>query len=104
MGPSLQAHLKPPTMESFTSLREASTPTKIWCFGDDLIGPNVVVEKTVGVAYLNEVKDSIVGGFKWACNEGPCARRDCAAASSLSMTWCSTQMLSIEAWDKSLPP
>ena len=50
---------------------EASTPTKIWCFGDDLIGPNVVVEKTVGVAYLNEVKDSIVGGFKWACNEGP---------------------------------
>jgi elongation factor 2 len=50
---------------------EASTPTKIWCFGDDLIGPNVVVERTVGVAYLNEVKDSIVGGFKWACNEGP---------------------------------
>jgi len=50
---------------------EASTPTKIWCFGEDQIGPNVVVEKTVGVAYLNEVKDSIVGGFKWACHEGP---------------------------------
>jgi elongation factor 2 len=50
---------------------EAAAPTKIWCFGDDLIGPNVVVEKTTGVAYLNEVKDSIVGGFKWACNEGP---------------------------------
>ena len=50
---------------------EASTPTKIWCFGDDLIGPNVVTERTQGVAYLNEVKDSIVGGFKWACNEGP---------------------------------
>mgnify|MGYP006077473439 CR=1 FL=1 len=50
---------------------EASTPTKIWCFGDDLIGPNVVVERTVGVAYLNEIKDSVVGGFKWACNEGP---------------------------------
>jgi len=50
---------------------EAATPTKIWCFGNDLIGPNVVVEKTSGVAYLNEVKDSIVGGFKWACNEGP---------------------------------
>jgi len=50
---------------------EAATPTKIWCFGDDLIGANVVVEKTVGVAYLNEIKDSIVGGFKWACHEGP---------------------------------
>jgi len=28
-------------------------------------------ERTVGVAYLNEIKDSVVGGFKWACNEGP---------------------------------
>jgi elongation factor 2 len=50
---------------------EASTPQKIWCFGDDLIGPNIVIEKTVGVAYLIEIKDSVVGGFKWACNEGP---------------------------------
>lgn len=50
---------------------EASTPQKIWCFGDDQIGPNVVVEKTVGVAYLIEIKDSVVGGFKWSCNEGP---------------------------------
>jgi elongation factor 2 len=50
---------------------EASTPQKIWCFGDDGIGPNVMSERTVGVAYLNEIKDSVVGGFKWACNEGP---------------------------------
>jgi elongation factor 2 len=50
---------------------EASTPQKIWCFGDDNIGPNVVLEKTVGVAYLIEIKDSVVGGFKWSCNEGP---------------------------------
>jgi len=50
---------------------EASTPQKIWCFGHDGIGPNVVSERTVGVAYLGEIKDSVVGGFKWACNEGP---------------------------------
>ena len=50
---------------------EAATPTKIWCFGDDQIGPNVMCERTVGVAYLTEVKDSIVGGFKMCCNEGP---------------------------------
>lgn len=50
---------------------EAAAPQKIWCFGDDNIGPNVMIEKTVGVAYLNEIKDSVVGGFKWACNEGP---------------------------------
>eukprot|EP01042_Synura_sphagnicola_P002317 gene2317-2776_t len=50
---------------------EAATPQKIWCFGHDNIGANVMCERTVGVAYLGEVKDSIVGGFKWACNEGP---------------------------------
>ncbi len=50
---------------------EASTPQKIWCFGDDNIGPNIMTERTVGVAYLIEIKDSVVGGFKWACNEGP---------------------------------
>jgi len=50
---------------------EAATPQKIWCFGDDGIGPNIMTERTVGVAYLTEIKDSVVGGFKWACNEGP---------------------------------
>lgn len=50
---------------------EAATPQKIWCFGHDNIGPNVMCERTTGVAYLNEVRESIVGGFKWACNEGP---------------------------------
>ncbi len=49
---------------------EASTPQKIWCFGNDGIGPNIFMERTVGVAYLNEIKESVVGGFKWACNEG----------------------------------
>jgi elongation factor 2 len=50
---------------------EAATPQKIWCFGDDNIGPNVMVDRTIGVAYLIEIKDSVVGGFKWACNDGP---------------------------------
>jgi len=50
---------------------EAATPQKIWCFGHDQIGPNIMCERTVGVAYLNEIKDSVVRGFKWACNEGP---------------------------------
>lgn len=50
---------------------EASTPQKIWCFGHDNIGPNIFLERTVGVAYLTEIKESVVGGFKWACNEGP---------------------------------
>merc|ERR1712159_551668 len=33
---------------------------KIWCFGPDTTGPNVFVDNTVGVQYLNEIKDHVV--------------------------------------------
>jgi len=62
---------------SFLWTELAATPQKIWCFGDDQIGPNVYAERTVGVAYLSEVKDSVVGGFKWVCNEGPMCEEKC---------------------------
>jgi len=50
---------------------EKSETQKIWCFGPDNLGPNLVVDKTVGVQYLNEIKDSIVAGWQWVCKEGP---------------------------------
>ena len=43
---------------------------KIWCFGPDGTGPNVVMDCTKGVQYLNEIKDSVVAGFQWATKEG----------------------------------
>jgi elongation factor 2 len=43
---------------------------KIWCFGPDGIGPNLVIDCTKGVQYLNEIKDSVVAGFQWAAKEG----------------------------------
>jgi len=43
---------------------------KIWCFGPDGQGPNMVVDCTKGVQYLNEIKDSVVAGFQWASKEG----------------------------------
>merc|ERR1712176_1190732 len=44
---------------------------KIWCFGPDGTGPNLVVDVTVGVQYLNEIKDSVVAGWQWVTKEGP---------------------------------
>ncbi|CUS21849.1 LAQU0S04e02212g1_1 [Lachancea quebecensis] len=44
---------------------------KIWCFGPDGNGPNVVVDQTKAVQYLNEIKDSVVAAFQWASKEGP---------------------------------
>ncbi|KAL6728942.1 hypothetical protein Aduo_000044 [Ancylostoma duodenale] len=43
---------------------------KIWCFGPDGTGPNILVDITKGVQYLNEIKDSVVAGFQWATREG----------------------------------
>lgn len=43
---------------------------KIWCFGPEGTGPNIVVDQTKGVQYLNEIKDSVVAGFQWVTKEG----------------------------------
>jgi elongation factor 2 len=43
---------------------------KIWCFGPNTDGPNVVVDCTKGVQYLNEIKDSVVAAFQWVTKEG----------------------------------
>ena len=49
---------------------DATDARKIWCFGPDNNGPNVVVDVTKGVQYLNEIKDSCVNAFQWASREG----------------------------------
>ncbi|KAL6795573.1 elongation factor 2 [Trichoderma sp. SZMC 28012] len=46
---------------------------KIWTFGPDGTGANLLVDQTKAVQYLNEIKDSVVSGFQWASREGPIA-------------------------------
>jgi len=50
---------------------------KIWCFGPEGTGPNLLIDSSKGVQYLNEIKDSFVGGFQWATKEGPMADENC---------------------------
>jgi len=49
---------------------------KIWCFGPETTGPNLLVDVTKGVQYLNEIKDSCVAAFQWATKEGVCAEEN----------------------------
>ncbi|VAI91958.1 unnamed protein product [Triticum turgidum subsp. durum] len=49
---------------------------KIWCFGPETTGPNMVVDMCKGVQYLNEIKDSVVAGFQWASKEGALAEEN----------------------------
>jgi elongation factor 2 len=44
---------------------------KIWAFGPDGRGPNILVDASKGVQYLNEIKDHFNSGFQWATKEGP---------------------------------
>merc|ERR1712166_569254 len=43
---------------------------KIWCFGPETTGPNLVVDVTKAVQYLNEIKDSVEAAFQWATKDG----------------------------------
>ncbi|XP_061368449.1 elongation factor 2 [Gastrolobium bilobum] len=52
---------------------------KIWCFGPETMGPNMVVDMCKGVQYLNEIKDSVVAGFQWAAKEGALAEENMRA-------------------------
>ena len=43
---------------------------KIWCYGPDGRGPNVVVDVTKGVQNMNDMKDSFTSAWQWATKEG----------------------------------
>jgi elongation factor 2 len=43
---------------------------KIWCFGPETTGANLLVDVTKAVQFLNEIKDSMEGAFQWATKEG----------------------------------
>jgi elongation factor 2 len=50
---------------------DVSEARKIWAFGPEGTGPNMFVDTTKGVNYLLEIKESVVGGFAWATQNGP---------------------------------
>lgn len=44
---------------------------KIWFFGPDNMGPNMLVDVTKAAQYLNEIKDSMGSAFQWVTKEAP---------------------------------
>merc|ERR1711879_1037231 len=76
---------------------------KIWCFGPETNGPNIMVDCTKGVQYLNEIKDSCVAGFQWASKEECCVTRTCVPSGLTCMTSPCTLTPSIVAAARSSP-
>ena len=49
---------------------ELNDARRIWCFGPNNDGANLLVDVTKGVQYMIEIKDSCVAAFQWATKEG----------------------------------
>ena len=49
---------------------DTAVARKIWCFGPETTGANLLVDETKGVQYLHQTKDSCVAAFQWASKEG----------------------------------
>merc|ERR1712086_531715 len=51
--------------------RDANAAQRIWAWGPDTEGANVVVDVTQGVQYLLEIKEYVNSAFQWAAKDGP---------------------------------
>jgi elongation factor 2 len=49
---------------------EKDDTTKLWCFGPENVGPNVIVDVTKGVQYMNEIKESVCSSFQHTSKQG----------------------------------
>ncbi|KAH3727287.1 elongation factor 2-like [Dreissena polymorpha] len=49
---------------------ELADTKKIWCFGPNGSGPNILVDMTKGVSYIQDIRDAVVAGFQWVTGEG----------------------------------
>ena len=56
--------------------KELAKGPKIWCFGPDTMGANLLMDVTKGVQFMSEIKDSCVAAFQWATKEGVLAEEN----------------------------
>jgi elongation factor 2 len=49
---------------------EQAEARKIWSWGPENTGPNLLIDKSSAVQYLNEIKDSMESAFQWVTKEG----------------------------------
>jgi elongation factor 2 len=49
---------------------------KLWTFGPENTGPNLLVDQTKAVQFLNEIRDSMENAFQWVTKEGVIAEEN----------------------------
>jgi len=71
-GPEADAKLRAKLLQEKYEW-DATDVKKIWTYGPDGSGPNVIVDVTKGVQNMNEMKDSFIAAWQWATKEGAMA-------------------------------
>jgi elongation factor 2 len=56
---------------------DVTNARKIWSFGPDSSGPNLLVDCTKAIQYLNEIKDSVAEAWNWVTKEGVLCDENC---------------------------
>mmetsp|Transcript_93930 Transcript_93930/g.303393 ORF Transcript_93930/g.303393 Transcript_93930/m.303393 type:complete len:837 (-) Transcript_93930:113-2623(-) len=70
LGPKAEAKERARTLRE-TYGWDDNAARKIWCWGPEIEGANVVVDVTQGVQYINEIKEHVNSAFQWTAKEGP---------------------------------
>jgi elongation factor 2 len=68
LGPKDDPKIRSKTLQEDFGWDKLET-MKIWGFGPDNTGPNILMDTTKGVQYLNEIQDSMESGFQWVTKE-----------------------------------
>merc|ERR1711988_547009 len=53
------------------AIEDGPAARKIWGWGPETEGANLVVDQTQGVQYMNEIKEHVNSAFQWTSKEGP---------------------------------
>jgi len=70
LGPKAEAKERSKIFREKHDWDEAAA-RKIWCWGPDTEGANVVVDVTQAIQYLLEIKEHVNSAFQWTTKEGP---------------------------------
>merc|ERR1719401_1136371 len=70
LGPKADAKERAKTLRDKYDMDE-NAARKIWAWGPETEGANIIVDVTQGVQYVGEIKEHVNSAFQWTTKEGP---------------------------------
>jgi elongation factor 2 len=69
IGPRMESKLRAKELQNRFGWDQTDA-RRVWSFGPDSEGPNVVVDTTKSAEYLQEVREHLIGAFQWVTKQG----------------------------------